>query len=238
MRQQRINGHFFKIEIMSLMVVSVLQNHVSIEEKEMNIGTLQLNQAVLTAGNLAIIVLVAIFAYLLFKKGLKALLLRDYISRSIYSIGKNTIKWIVLFAILILALQQIGIRVGNILTALLTMAGMVAIGFIAVWSILSNILCSFLLIVFGAFNIDDEIEIVEPTGGDGLKGKVVNFNVMFTTIVEQSDSNKDGFLTQIPNNIFFQKTLRRKSGNKKESLGQHLLSKPVPFELKKKTTSS
>ena len=37
---------------------------------------------------------------------------------------------------------------------------MVAIGFIAVWSILSNVLCSLMLIMHRSFRIGDDIEVV------------------------------------------------------------------------------
>ena len=104
---------------------------------------------------------------------------------------------------------------------------MIAIGFIAVWSILSNILCSMMLVVFRNFDIGDEVEIVEPIGGVGLKGKVVGFNIMFTTLAESGEDVDPGMLTQVPNNIFFQKTLRRTKGQETEALGQYLLTKPI-----------
>ena len=87
-----------------------------------------------------------------------------------------------IIAVVIAALQQTGIKIANILTVLLTVAGMIAIGFIAVWSILSNILCSMMLVLFRNFDMGDEVEIVEPIGGVGLKGKVVGFNIMFTNV--------------------------------------------------------
>ncbi len=113
------------------------------------------------------------------------------------------------------------------MAGLLTIAGMVAIGFIAVWSILSNMLCALVLMIFRHFQIGCVIEVVEPVGGSGLKGKVVSFNIMFTTLEEHQDSPGNPVQTQIPNNIFFQKTLRCKPGENTESLSQHILSKPL-----------
>ncbi|MCJ7600851.1 MAG: mechanosensitive ion channel family protein, partial [Desulfobulbaceae bacterium] len=120
----------------------------------------------------------------------------------------------------------------------LTLTGMVAIGFIAVWSILSNLSCALFLILFKMFQIGDEIEIVEPIGGTGLKGRVQDFNVMFTSLVEDASGGSEGFVTQVPNNIFFQKTMRRKKGDKTVNLGQHLLSKPILFQMKKPDRST
>jgi len=81
--------------------------------------------------------------------------------------------------------------------------------------------------------------VMEPVGGGGLKGKVVDFNLMFTTLEEKIDQEADNntILTQIPNNIFFQKSLRRRKGPDAKGLGQHLLSKPLVLSLKRiKTT--
>jgi hypothetical protein len=125
--------------------------------------------------------------------------------------------------------QAIGIKLTSIFAVLLTLTGMVAIGFIAVWSILSNLSCALFLILFKMFQIGDEIEIIEPIGGPGLKGRVQDFNIMFTSLVEDATDGSECFVTQVPNNIFSQKTMRRKKGDKTVNLGQHLLSKPVLF---------
>ncbi|MCJ7604169.1 MAG: mechanosensitive ion channel family protein [Desulfobulbaceae bacterium] len=111
--------------------------------------------------------------------------------------------------------------------------GMVAIGFIALWSILSNLSCALFLILFKMFQVGDEIEIVEPIGVPGLKGRVQDFNIMFTSLVKDTSEVTEGFVTQVPNNIFFQKTIHRKKGGKTVNLGQHLLSKPMLFQMKK-----
>jgi small-conductance mechanosensitive channel len=88
---------------------------------------------------------------------------------------------------------------------------MIAVGFIAVWSVLSNLLCSILLVIFRPFQLGDEIEITEPVGGSSLRGKVMKFNVMYTTLLEDIDGDK--VTTNIPNNIFFQKAIRRHNCN-------------------------
>jgi len=184
------------------------------------------------------ILLVIIFGLLLYfsvKRGLKTLLAKEYISRPLYVVAKLTIRWLCIIIVFILILQQIGVGVSHIATGLLTVAGMVAIGFIAVWSILSNIMSSLLLIAFNAFRIGDEIEVIEPAGSDkGLRGKVTGFNVMYTILEEIPEAGGEPFLVQIPNNIFFQKSLRRKPGTATEGLGQYLLRSPLSFPLARK----
>ena len=107
----------------------------------------------------------------------------------------------------------------------MTVIAMLAVGFIAVWSILSNILCSLLMVIFRPFSIGDDIEIIEATGGKGLRGQVVNFNIMFTFLKEKNENENGEVVVQIPNNVIFQKTVRRRPGKETQSLDDHLFKK-------------
>jgi small-conductance mechanosensitive channel len=86
------------------------------------------------------------------------------------------------------------------LTAVLAL---VAVGFVAVWSVLSNAFCSVMLMVSRPFNVGDTIEIP----GEGWGGKVIDFNLIFTTLRDEQ-----GVMLQVPNNLFFQKPIRRVIG--------------------------
>ena len=86
-----------------------------------------------------------------------------------------------------------------------TILGLVAIGFVAVWSLISHTSATMLILFLRPFQIGDDIEFP----GEPVKGRVVDLNFFFTTLVDH-----DATLYQIPNNLFFQKTLkRRKNGN-------------------------
>ena len=78
--------------------------------------------------------------------------------------------------------------------------GLVAIGFFAVWSLLSNIVAGVFLFLSDPFRINDEIEIPEVEIG----GKVRDIRPLFVVLEEDS-----GHTVFIPNNILFQKTFRR-----------------------------
>ena len=199
----------------------------------------QLTAFGVTAAGLILIFLLGISGFFVIRRGLKKLSDLDYISNPVATIINNILRWLIIIAVIVICLQYLGINVSGIITGLLTVAGMIAIGFIAVWSVMSNIFCAGFLILFNLFEINDEIEVMEPVGGGGLKGKVVDFNLMFTTLEEKIDQEADNntILTQIPNNIFFQKSLRRRKGPDAKGLGQHLLSKPLVLSLKRiKTT--
>ncbi|MBU4262880.1 MAG: mechanosensitive ion channel family protein [Proteobacteria bacterium] len=199
-----------------------------ISEKYADIGLVVLS--------ILLVIVLGFFIYFFLKRSLKILLAKNTVNETFYLMAKNVLKWLIFLSVFIIILQQIGIKLNSIFAVLLTLAGMVAIGFIAVWSILSNLSCALFLILFNMFQIGDEIEIMETVGGPGMKGRVHDFNVMFTSLVEDAVDGNEGFVTQIPNNIFFQKTIRRKKGSKTVNLGQHLLSKPV-FQLKKPDSS-
>lgn len=179
------------------------------------------------SGAILLIIVAGFLCFQVIRRSLERMLARGLLNQSFFLVAKNSMRWLLIIAVLAASLQQLGIKITNIVTALLTITGMIAIGFIAVWSILSNILCSMLLIIFRNFDMGDEIEIVEPAEGKGLKGRVVDFNIMFTTLAESGEGVDPEMLTQVPNNIFFQKTLRRKAGEKTEALGQYLLTKPI-----------
>jgi len=188
--------------------------------------------------SILLVIFLGFCIYFSLNRSLKILLAKEKANEPFYLTAKNVLKWLIFLSVFIIILQQIGIKLTSIFAVLLTLTGMVAIGFIAVWSILSNLSCALFLILFKMFQIGDEIEIVEPVGGTGLKGKVQDFNVMFTSLVEDASEGSEGFVTQVPNNIFFQKTMRRKKGNKTVNLGQHLLSKPMLFQMQMKKPDS
>lgn len=154
---------------------------------------------------------------------------QKYISDSVFTIGKNIVRWLVFIVVLLFMLQQVGVKVSSIINSLLALAAMVAIGFIAVWSVFSNFLCSLMVIIFGPFRIGDEIEISEVVGGEGLRGKVVDFNIMYTTLMETDDSvpDEEKALIRVPNNIFFQKAVKRWKGKNRQNIEKHWLKKSI-----------
>src|SRR5688572_30725752 len=61
-----------------------------------------------------------------------------------------------------------GFEIGTILALMGSVLGLVAIGFVAVWSVLSNFLCTFVLVMFKPFSVGDELELPP----DNVKGRV------------------------------------------------------------------
>lgn len=92
-----------------------------------------------------------------------------------------------------------GLQVGAILTFLTTLLAMVAIGFVAVWSVLSNLLATLIILVWRPFNVGEDIELLP----EGVSGRVVDINFMYTTLRD------DHTHLSVPNSLFAQKFIRR-----------------------------
>jgi small-conductance mechanosensitive channel len=98
-------------------------------------------------------------------------------------------------------------------TALTTVLAMVGVGFIAVWSVLSNTMCTFVLIFARPFRVGDEVEL--PS--EQISGRVVDLTLIYTTL-----KSSDGSLVRVPNNLFFQKVVRCREGTMQVELEDQL----------------
>ena len=134
---------------------------------------------------------------------------------------RRVVKWTIILATFALILSVLGFNLGGLWTVFSTLLAMIAIGFVAVWSVLSNVLCTFIILVSRPFAIGDEIEFA----GDPVRGRVIDLNFIYTTLKAE-----DGLTVQIPNNLFFQKVLKRRAGQVTISLAAQLSSRqPANF---------
>ena len=185
----------------------------------------QIAQFIFIVASLLVIVGLGVAALRLSKRSLRHLEEQGHLSKTTHHLLQGVLRWVIVIASIVLGLQQVGVRVISLWTGLLTIAAMVAVGFIAMWSVLSNLLCALLLVIFAPFRIGDEIEIIEATGGSGLRGKVVDLNILYTTLQEVTEAGVHHGVTHVPNNIFFQKTVRLWQGAQTTSLETALFRK-------------
>jgi small-conductance mechanosensitive channel len=106
------------------------------------------------------------------------------------------VMWIVTGMIL---LDIWGVGIGGIWTLLVSAATVVGVGFLATWAMVSNVTASFFVTLWRPFHLGDVVQILP----ENMKGRVIDRNMMFTTLRED-----DGSVIQIPNNMFFQKMFR------------------------------
>lgn len=170
-----------------------------------------------------LVVIVGIVLFKLIDQGLKRIEKKKMISLPLIMVLRVILRWFIIIVVFLLVLQQMGVSVSSLWTMLSAVLAMVAIGFVAVWSVLSNALCTIMLLILKPFQVGDEIEIKEPAvDGPGLSGKVINFNLMYTTLQSDDPTSGNEFVLQIPNNVFFQKAILRQYGKKTVSLEKQL----------------
>lgn len=111
---------------------------------------------------------------------------------------------------LLLVLERLGVSAGVLWAAFTGFAAVAAVAFFAVWSVLSNIFCSVLIFTTRPFRLYDTIELLENGEKIGLKGRVMDINLIYTTLQEESTvEGQPGPTLQIPNSLFFQRAVRR-----------------------------
>ena len=116
---------------------------------------------------------------------------------------KGVTRWLVISVVAVAALLTIGIDLEGLWSNLVGALSLVAIGFVAMWSILSHMLASILIVIFRPFEVGDRVQIV---GDDPVVGEVMDLNPVYTTL-----RTEDGGTLQVPNNLFFQKAVKRQA---------------------------
>lgn len=139
-----------------------------------------------------VVLSLALFVYWSLQCGLSTLYRKNKLSANTLILLRRIYRWMMFPIVILLALHQFGL-LQNVWATLTAILALVAIGFVAVWSVLSNAFCSTILMIARPFSVGDTIGI--PS--DNLQGKVVDFNLIFTTLRhEESDP------IQIPNNTY------------------------------------
>jgi small-conductance mechanosensitive channel len=132
-----------------------------------------------------------------------------YLPPEILTIGRRITGFLIYGAALLLILELVGISASVLWAALTGFAAVAAVAFFAVWSVLSNIFCSVLIFTTRPFRLYDRIEVLENGEKAGLKGRVVDINLIYTTLQEDDSDGQPGPTLQIPNSLFFQRAVRR-----------------------------
>lgn len=109
------------------------------------------------------------------------------------------------------SLERLGVSGAVLWTAFTGFAAVGAVAFFAVWSVLSNLFCALMIFTTRAFRAGDFVELIENGDKPGLRGRVVDINLVYTTLQESGDASS-GTTLQLPNSLFFQRALRRWHG--------------------------
>lgn len=117
-------------------------------------------------------------------------------------------RWLILGSAFMLVLERLGVSAQVLWGALTGFVAVAAIAFFAIWSVLSNLFCALLIFALGPFRIGDCVEVLESADKPGVRGRVLDINLFYTTL-EDLTGDAPGTWVQIPNSLFFQKAVRR-----------------------------
>lgn len=153
--------------------------------------------------------LVAWLIYMVARRALTGMVSRQRLSQPMARIVLRFTRWLMAPIVLLLVLHEAGFDIQGLWAPISAVLAMIAVAFVAVWSVVSNVLCTLLIIAFRPFRIGDRIELLEPTGTTGLKGTVIDLTFMHATLEEPPDEEGNLRVVKVPTSLFFQKAVRR-----------------------------
>ena len=111
----------------------------------------------------------------------------------------------------LMVLERLGVSAAVLWSAFTGFVAVGAVAFFAAWSVLSNIFCSLLIFTTRIFRLHDYIEVLENGEKPGLKGRVIDINLIYTTL-EETGNERAGTYLRVPNSLMFQRILRQWHG--------------------------
>ena len=125
---------------------------------------------------------------------------------------RGVLRWLIMGTAVLVVLERLGVSATVLWTALSGFVAVAAVAFFAMWSVLSNLLCAILIFTVGPFRLGDVVELVDTTDKPGVKGRVIAINLLYTTLVEAEELGTGSAMVQVPNSLFFQRSVRRWRG--------------------------
>jgi len=126
------------------------------------------------------------------------------------------IRWLIIASAVLLVLERMGVSATVLWTAFTGFATVGAVAFFAAWSVLSNLFCALLIFTVRPYRIGDYIEVLDTAEKPGAKGRVVDINLLYTTLEDHGEVHHTaahgGAWLQIPNSLIFQRVVRRFNG--------------------------
>lgn len=168
-------------------------------------------EPLILAGQVLLILLLAWLAQRLVTRGITRLGTRyAMLPQEVLMPLRGLLRWLIMGSALMLVLERLGVSAEVLWTALTGFAAVAAVAFFALWSVLSNMFCALLIFSMGPFRLGDTVELIENADKPGVKGRVISINLFYTTLEDlTNDEGARGALLQVPNSLFFQRSVRR-----------------------------
>ena len=122
---------------------------------------------------------------------------------------KGLVRWFIIAGTILLMLERLGVSATVLWTAFSGFAAVGAVAFFAAWSVLSNFFCAVLIFTVRPYRLGDYIEVLDGLDKPGAKGRVVDINMLYTTLEDFVADRSQSVVLQIPNTHIFQKVVRR-----------------------------
>lgn len=132
---------------------------------------------------------------------------------------RGVLRWLIMGSAVLVALERLGVSATVLWTAISGFVAVAAVAFFAIWSVLSNLFCAVLIYTVGPFRLGDVVELVDTTDKPGIKGRVVAINLLYTTLIEPEELGTGSTMVQVPNSLFFQRSVRRWRGSEAFPVG-------------------
>lgn len=129
----------------------------------------------------------------------------------LHLVARRLLAILIYGSALLMALERLGVSAAVLWSAFTGFVAVGAVAFFAAWSVLSNIFCSLLIFTTRIFRLHDYIEVLENGEKAGLKGRVIDINLIYTTL-EETGNDRAGTRLQVPNSLMFQRILRQWHG--------------------------
>ncbi|MGK8437379.1 mechanosensitive ion channel family protein [Ectopseudomonas hydrolytica] len=166
-------------------------------------------EPLIRAGQVLLIILLAWIAQRILTRAISRLGERySLLPQEVLQPLRGLLRWLIMGSAFMLVLERLGVSATVLWTALTGFTAVAAVAFFAIWSVLSNMFCALLIFTMGPFRIGDTVEVIDSADKPGVKGRVIAINLFYTTLQDLAE-DAAGALLQVPNSLFFQKSVRR-----------------------------
>ena len=125
---------------------------------------------------------------------------RRALSRGYGAMFRRITTWFLWLLVWVIVLRVWGVDVNAVWDTFVGLLAVIGVGMLAVWAMVSNITARFFIWFWQPLRLGQRIEMFP----ESLTGEVIEENLMFTELRQD-----DGQIVVIPNNLFFQRIIRR-----------------------------
>ncbi len=158
-----------------------------------------------------LILLIAFGMQRLIIRSMKLARRRQWLPPSASVLLGNFLRWAIWVCAILFMLELFGLPIRSLWAGVLSVALLVAIAFVASWSILANILSAVLMLTFSRARIGDIVELRDTKQEEGIRGKIIDINLFFVTLEELKPDlaiSEKLPVTQVPCHMFFFRVTR------------------------------